>query len=157
MAAHLTLVSDNSPEGRASQEPMRQTAQSDDEHDSDDRSPEHQAVTRSANPSPSPGLDSGLAALSVIRRAASRSWVHAAWVPSAALSRARARVRRRIRRATYRAVLARESDRGAVTAEYALVIMAAVAFAGLLVAIMRSNEVRQMLVDLVQNALGSAG
>ena len=48
-------------------------------------------------------------------------------------------------------------DRGAVTAEYAIVIMAAVAFAGLLVAIMRSGEIRAMLVDLVQNALGSAG
>ena len=32
--------------------------------------------------------------------------------------------------------------------------MAAVAFAGLLVAIMRSGEIRAMLVDLVQNALG---
>ncbi len=49
------------------------------------------------------------------------------------------------------------TDRGAGTAEYAVVILAAVAFAGLLVAIMRSGEVRQMLVDLVQNALGSAG
>lgn len=48
-------------------------------------------------------------------------------------------------------------ERGAVTAEYAIVIMAAVAFAGLLVAIMRSGEIRAMLVDLVQNALGSAG
>lgn len=48
-------------------------------------------------------------------------------------------------------------DRGAVTAEYAIIIMAGVAFAGLLVAIMRSGEIRQMLVDLVQNALGSAG
>lgn len=48
-------------------------------------------------------------------------------------------------------------DRGAVTAEYAIVIMAAVAFAGLLVAIMRSGEIRALLVDLVQNALGSAG
>lgn len=48
-------------------------------------------------------------------------------------------------------------DRGAVTAEYAIVILAAVAFAGLLVAIMRSDEVRAMLVGLVQNALGAAG
>ncbi|MGO3146308.1 MAG: DUF4244 domain-containing protein [Leucobacter sp.] len=48
-------------------------------------------------------------------------------------------------------------DRGAVTAEYALVIMAAVAFAGLLIVIMRSDEVRAMLLQLVQNALGSAG
>lgn len=48
-------------------------------------------------------------------------------------------------------------DRGAVTAEYAVVIIAAVAFAGVLVAIMRSEEVRKMLVDLVEHALGSAG
>lgn len=48
-------------------------------------------------------------------------------------------------------------ERGAVTAEYAIIIMAAVAFAGLLVAIMQSAEVRGMLLDLVQNALGSAG
>ncbi|MBO1901622.1 DUF4244 domain-containing protein [Leucobacter weissii] len=50
-----------------------------------------------------------------------------------------------------------EDERGAVTAEYAIVIMAAVAFAGLLVAIMRSGEIRQLLVELVQNALGAAG
>lgn len=48
-------------------------------------------------------------------------------------------------------------DRGAVTAEYAVVIMGAVAFAGVLVAIMRSGEVRGFLLDLVQSALGSAG
>ena len=47
-------------------------------------------------------------------------------------------------------------ERGAVTAEYAIVIMAAVAFAGLLVAIMRSSEIRAMLVRLVENALGAA-
>ena len=48
-------------------------------------------------------------------------------------------------------------DRGAVTAEYAVIILAAVALAGVLVAIVRSDEVRGMLVDLVQNALNSAG
>lgn len=47
-------------------------------------------------------------------------------------------------------------ERGAVTAEYAIVIMAAVAFAGLLVAIMRSSEIRALLVQLVENALGAA-
>lgn len=51
----------------------------------------------------------------------------------------------------------RDDDRGAVTAEYAIVIMAAVAFAGLLVAIMRSAEIREMLVKLVENALGTGG
>ncbi len=50
-----------------------------------------------------------------------------------------------------------DDERGAVTAEYAIVIMAAVAFAGLLVAIMRSEEIRAMLVRLVENALGTGG
>ena len=50
-----------------------------------------------------------------------------------------------------------QNQRGATTAEYAVVIMAAVGFAGLLVVILRGNEVRGMLVDLVRNALGSAG
>jgi len=50
-----------------------------------------------------------------------------------------------------------DDERGAVTAEYAIVILAAVAFAGLLVAIMRSEEIRAMLVRLVENALGAGG
>ena len=45
------------------------------------------------------------------------------------------------------------TDEGAATAEYAIVTLAAVAFAGLLVAILRSEEVRGMLLDLVQRAL----
>lgn len=48
-------------------------------------------------------------------------------------------------------------NRGAATAEYAIVTMAAVAFAGLLVAIMRSEQVRGMLLDLVQRALSFGG
>lgn len=48
-------------------------------------------------------------------------------------------------------------DEGAVTAEYAVVILAAVAFAGVLVAIMRSGEVRAFLLNLVEQALSSAG
>ena len=44
-------------------------------------------------------------------------------------------------------------DTGAATAEYAVTTMAAVAFAGLLVVIMRSGEVRGMLTDLVKRAL----
>lgn len=67
-----------------------------------------------------------------------------------ALRRGAGRARRRLA-----AILA--EDRGAVTAEYAVVIMAAVAFAGLLVAIMRSDEIRAVLVELVENALGTAG
>lgn len=44
-------------------------------------------------------------------------------------------------------------DAGAATAEYAVATMAAVAFAGLLVVIMRSDEVRGILTDLVRRAL----
>lgn len=87
-------------------------------------------------------------------------WVHRQWLPRVAvLHRDRlagrwwAALRRRWRSA--RAIL--HQERGAVTAEYAIVILAGVAFAGLLVAIMRSGEIRQMLVDLVQGALYSAG
>lgn len=44
-------------------------------------------------------------------------------------------------------------DSGAATAEYAITTMAAVAFAGMLVVIMRSDEVRGILTDLVRRAL----
>jgi len=44
-------------------------------------------------------------------------------------------------------------ERGAATAEYAIATMAAVGFAGLLVVIMRSDEVRGILTDLVRSAL----
>lgn len=50
-----------------------------------------------------------------------------------------------------RSVLGEET--GAATAEYAIATMAAVAFAGLLVAIMRSDEVKQVLTDLIERAL----
>ena len=46
-------------------------------------------------------------------------------------------------------------QRGAVTAEYAIAMLAAVGFAGLLVVILRGDEVRGMLTDLVRNALSS--
>jgi Flp pilus assembly pilin Flp len=44
-------------------------------------------------------------------------------------------------------------ETGAATAEYAITTMAAVAFAGLLVVIMRSDEVRGILTDLIRRAL----
>lgn len=44
-------------------------------------------------------------------------------------------------------------ETGAATAEYAVATMGAVAFAGLLVVIMRSDEVRGILTDLVRRAL----
>lgn len=46
---------------------------------------------------------------------------------------------------------------GAATAEYAIATLAAVGFAGLLVAILRSDEVRGMLTELVHRALTFAG
>lgn len=50
-----------------------------------------------------------------------------------------------------------EDETGAATAEYAIATMAAVGFAGLLVVIMRSDEVRQILTDLVRSALTFTG
>ena len=46
-----------------------------------------------------------------------------------------------------------KSEQGAATAEYAIATMAAVGFAGLLVVIMRSDEVREILFNLVRSAL----
>ena len=43
---------------------------------------------------------------------------------------------------------------GAITAEYAIATLAGVAFAGLMLLIMRSEEVRQLLFGLVARALG---
>lgn len=48
-------------------------------------------------------------------------------------------------------------ERGSATAEYAIATMAAVGFAGLLVAILRSDEVRGILLDLVHRALSFGG
>ncbi|MDJ0338165.1 DUF4244 domain-containing protein [Cryobacterium sp. PH31-O1] len=53
-----------------------------------------------------------------------------------------------------RAALRRLADEaGAATAEYVVATMAAVGFAGLLIVILRSDEVRGMLTDLVRRAL----
>lgn len=45
------------------------------------------------------------------------------------------------------------ADRGSATAEYVVATMAAVGFAGLLVVILKGDQVRQLLTDLVQRAL----
>ncbi|RFT36767.1 hypothetical protein CG399_06420 [Bifidobacteriaceae bacterium NR015] len=47
----------------------------------------------------------------------------------------------------------KNKDSGAVTAEYAVVIIAATGFAALLVAILKSDTVRTTLTDLVKKAL----
>ncbi len=64
----------------------------------------------------------------------------------------------RTRRGARRSLLKRAArrlaeERGAATAEYAVATMAAVGFAGLLVAILRGDEVRGILTELVRNAL----
>ena len=48
-------------------------------------------------------------------------------------------------------------ESGAATAEYAITIMAAVGFAGLLVVILKSGEVQAILTDLVRSALSVGG
>jgi Flp pilus assembly pilin Flp len=57
---------------------------------------------------------------------------------------------RRMRRAA-------ADERGAATAEYAITIMAAVGFAGLLVVILKSGEVQAILSGLVRSALSVGG
>ncbi len=48
-------------------------------------------------------------------------------------------------------------EEGSATAEYAIATLAAVGFAGLLVVILRSDQVRGMLTDLIHHALIFAG
>jgi Protein of unknown function (DUF4244) len=45
------------------------------------------------------------------------------------------------------------TDRGAATAEYVVATMAAVGFATLLLVILKSDEVRQLLLNLLHQAL----
>ncbi len=50
-----------------------------------------------------------------------------------------------------------DSEDGAATAEYAIATLAAVGFAGLLIVILRSDEVRGLLMELVRHALSIPG
>ena len=50
-----------------------------------------------------------------------------------------------------------KNETGAATAEYAIATMAAVSFAGLLVVILRSDEVKAILFDLVRSAFTLGG
>ena len=52
-----------------------------------------------------------------------------------------------------RAVRTRADDEGMATAEYAVATLAACGFAGLLVAVLSSGEVREMLLSIVKRAL----
>lgn len=60
-------------------------------------------------------------------------------------------------KATFDKATELRDDRGSVTAEYAIATMAAVGFAGLLVVILRGDEVRAFLTDIVHSALTYAG
>lgn len=46
------------------------------------------------------------------------------------------------------------AEEGIATAEFSIVTLAAVGFAGLLVTILASGEVRELLLGMVRNALG---
>lgn len=54
-----------------------------------------------------------------------------------------------------RPVRADGGDDGMATAEYAVATLAAVGFAGLLFAVLRSGEVQELLLELVRRALSS--
>jgi len=74
--------------------------------------------------------------------------------PSAATGIRHGLVRTRtVRSNTVRALRRLRDDRGAATAEYIVATMAAVGFAGLLIVILRGDEVRSILTELVRNAL----
>lgn len=75
------------------------------------------------------------------RQRAGRAW----------LARARHAVAEFRRSAAGRARLA--GDVGMATAEYAIATVAAVGFAGLLIAVLRSDEVRGLLAGIVRGAL----
>lgn len=51
--------------------------------------------------------------------------------------------------------IAHDPEAGATTAEYGIVMLAAVGFAGLLVVILKSEEVRSLLMGIVENALST--
>lgn len=73
----------------------------------------------------------------------------------------RSRVSRSLQRANGRwcaldarmCTLLRSPEEGAATAEYAVVLVAATGFAGLLVALLKSDVARQLLTDIVKQAL----
>ena len=58
------------------------------------------------------------------------------------------------RLAQVREVHGRARDAGMATAEYAIATLAAVGFAGVLVVVLKGNEVKSLLSGLVRQALG---
>ena len=61
-----------------------------------------------------------------------------------------------MRAGTTKGAWARQNDRGMATVEYAMVTIAAAAFAAALIAIIRSPEVREALAGVIGQALGGA-
>ena len=78
---------------------------------------------------------------------------HSTTPPPRGRARRGGALRSRARRIARRVAVRLAGERGAATAEYAVATMAAVGFAGLLVIILRGDEVRGILTDLVRNAL----
>jgi hypothetical protein len=78
---------------------------------------------------------------------------HPALLPPPGLPRWRPPIGGSRRHRPHRLLRRLAGERGAATAEYAVATMAAVGFAGLLVIILRGEEVRGILTDLVRNAL----
>ncbi|TDE89253.1 DUF4244 domain-containing protein [Occultella glacieicola] len=68
-------------------------------------------------------------------------------------------VHRRVATGLHRrfALLRRTAEAGMATAEYAIATLAAVAFAGLLLVILRSDEVRGLLLGIIRQALSVGG
>lgn len=52
-----------------------------------------------------------------------------------------------------RAMRALRDESGAATAEYAIATLAAVGFAGLLVVVLRGDDIKAMLTDIIHHAL----
>ena len=48
-----------------------------------------------------------------------------------------------------------EPERGAATVEYALIVVAAAAFAGILIAVIKSGFVKTMITSIIKTALGT--
>ena len=79
--------------------------------------------------------------------------------PPATVSSGRHRVprSRRLRKALerHRQQLRAHREAGMATAEYAIAMIAAAGFAGLLIVVLKSDPVREMLAAIVQTALGT--
>ncbi|WP_291526959.1 DUF4244 domain-containing protein [Bifidobacterium sp. UBA744] len=48
-----------------------------------------------------------------------------------------------------------EPERGAATVEYALIVVAAAAFAGILIAVIKSGFVKTLITNIIKTALGT--